>query len=69
MVRGSKARPRLINSLHSPGRHAYYNCKDRLYELAKCQEGDDRSAGVAPFQLPSGMKRGNVFGFNRSFMG
>lgn len=35
------------NSLHSPGRCAYHNYKERFYEPVKCQGGSDGSAGIA----------------------
>ena len=47
---------RLSNSLHSPSRYAYHNYKEGLYEPARCHEGSDRSAGVATFKRPIGMK-------------
>lgn len=47
---------KVSNSLHSPGRYAYHNYKERLYEPAKCQGGGDGSAGVAAFQHPTGIK-------------
>lgn len=47
---------KVSNSLHSPGRYAYYNYKERLYEPAKCQGGGDGSAGVAAFQHLTGIK-------------
>lgn len=53
LLHGNYARLRLSNSLHSPGRYAY---QEGLYEPARCQEGSDRSAGVATFQHPIGMK-------------
>lgn len=56
MVHGSYARLRLNNSLHSPSRYAYHNYKEGLYEPARCQEGSDRSAGVATFKNPIGVK-------------
>lgn len=56
LLHGNYARLRLSNSLHLPGRYAYHNYKEGLYEPARCQEGSDRSAGVATFQHPIGMK-------------
>lgn len=53
-------------SLHSSGRCAYHNYKERFYEPVKCQGGSDGSAGIATLQHPTGRKLNR---FKRSFTG